>query len=30
MGIIKDMDIKILNSLLVETQPASLQKNLWY
>jgi len=28
MGIVKDMDIKILNSLLVATQPASLQKNL--
>lgn len=28
MGIIKEMDIKILNSLLVATQPASLQKNL--
>lgn len=28
MGIIKEMDIKVLNSLLVATQPASLQKNL--
>ena len=28
MGIVKGMDIKILNSLLVATQPASLQKNL--
>lgn len=28
MGIVEGMDIKILNSLLVETQPASLQKSL--
>jgi protein arginine kinase len=28
MGIIKDIDLKTLNILLINTQPASIQKNL--